>query len=1029
MLRCKQRRRFSLGLIWLLTLCIEMYIIYLAKYYYLAMRILFGSVSPSLCPGRVYMKKWKLILLMLLIAAVSVGMLTACKNNLNAAASIRIKDSIVYLAPTGTYSKYQLEPEVLPSDAADKRLIYSVVKAEDAQYLTVSQTGLLTALGKEKEEAVTVRIKSASNPDVYLDITVYILVAEVKRISFSMNSLELTLGTPKKVTPVITPYYAEEGANLGYEILDPTIATVDAYGNVTPLKSGATTIRIYTITDFAEDMKQAFLPIYVVYSPLNYQIKIRGNKTWVLKQINNDEGYESFWIDVWKEADDPCDPNPQISWYVNDSKIPNSSLEGKFSINFEPSLYASAPTTYEIKAVLRSGSTQVQELILPTLTVYAPLTTFNVRNMTIKESYEINDTIKLIATHGTGQYPPDSYNWYIKDASNPDAQPVFLESTSPVVETAGAAPSGVYNYNVDRLGEYRLICYAVVKGVETMSVEVPLGNFEASAVGNDIYGIYVDGANLNGTYVPYVKWDPLPYDSDMEIQVRNIDSNLQYSMTTDSHPNHFTRNGVYIPENFVNLNESFSVKVKSERYGFTDWVTYSAGSIAEEHYEYLDTFYGDYNSYIVNMEELGEILNFVSLFRPEALKKAGTENSYNLTLCVPFAYAAVSSVYPSGGTSASTDPAEVNAFNLISAAFICYGDTARFSMGYNHIEISGEISITLTFPTDVNTALVPSPVNENEEYPFAAHYTKTPRSSGAALPIDANGDTLSVTTSNQLYYAVSLGFKPLPTAGSPAETVYQIARDVLRRIISDGMNEAEKVHAIYDFLSLEVLYDYELLALSDEENINDYEGFYLEGVFLRGSAVCDGIAKAFNLLCRMEGIASKKISGYVVRNSTQIGHAWNTVNVLGQWYVTDATWGSALNNGSNKELQTHRYLLTTDAVINEAHYTYGVYPASASEQYPVYTNYPISENIAPRASSDGDIEAIADYLLTILNGAPTEVLFEIFVTPAYLLSMGGSLQLTSYLQNTLASAVSGNLLGISISNMGGGYVVIRFVEA
>jgi hypothetical protein len=37
-----------------------------------------------------------------------------------------------------------------------------------------------------------------------------------------------------------------------------------------------------------------------------------------------------------------------------------------------------------------------------------------------------------------------------------------------------------------------------------------------------------------------------------------------------------------------------------------------------------------------------------------------------------------------------------------------------------------------------------------------------------------------------------------------------------------------------------------------------YESFNLEGVFLRGVAVCDGIAKAFHFVCGIEGICQRE---------------------------------------------------------------------------------------------------------------------------------------------------------------------------
>jgi hypothetical protein len=52
------------------------------------------------------------------------------------------------------------------------------------------------------------------------------------------------------------------------------------------------------------------------------------------------------------------------------------------------------------------------------------------------------------------------------------------------------------------------------------------------------------------------------------------------------------------------------------------------------------------------------------------------------------------------------------------------------------------------------------------------HYASVPRAPGSALPIDSNTRTMSVSTSNQLYFAVVLGYRPVPVSGSPAKRNY-----------------------------------------------------------------------------------------------------------------------------------------------------------------------------------------------------------------------------------------------------------------
>jgi transglutaminase-like putative cysteine protease len=175
--------------------------------------------------------------------------------------------------------------------------------------------------------------------------------------------------------------------------------------------------------------------------------------------------------------------------------------------------------------------------------------------------------------------------------------------------------------------------------------------------------------------------------------------------------------------------------------------------------------------------------------------------------------------------------------------------------------------------------------------------------------IESLSESYEVTTSNQLYFLLEHGLKPNPVADSAAEEMYEDAKEILRSIINDDMTEYEKVLAIYEWLINNVTYDYEVLDLLATEDWGNYNAFYLEGVFTDKQAVCDGIAKAFVVLCQIEGISSVRITGDVEGSG---GHAWNKVKIDGQWYVVDATWGNTGLSNSSQELMDYEHLLISD---------------------------------------------------------------------------------------------------------------------
>ena len=71
-------------------------------------------------------------------------------------------------------------------------------------------------------------------------------------------------------------------------------------------------------------------------------------------------------------------------------------------------------------------------------------------------------------------------------------------------------------------------------------------------------------------------------------------------------------------------------------------------------------------------------------------------------------------------------------------------------------------------------------------------------------------------------------------------------------------------------------------------------------------------------MCQIAGLMSEVISGYTKGTLTsrpelkEPHHAWNAVELDGQWYLLDATWGSSLINKTNDFVQTFKegYFLT-----------------------------------------------------------------------------------------------------------------------
>jgi len=94
--------------------------------------------------------------------------------------------------------------------------------------------------------------------------------------------------------------------------------------------------------------------------------------------------------------------------------------------------------------------------------------------------------------------------------------------------------------------------------------------------------------------------------------------------------------------------------------------------------------------------------------------------------------------------------------------------------------------------------------------------------------------------------------------------------------------------------------------------ISDGMPMTITGVFIDNIAVCDGISKAFVVLCQIEGIPCVRVVGY--SQSSDNGHAWNKVKIEGQWFIVDPTWG---NSNTTLGINTVEYLSYQDFMISD----------------------------------------------------------------------------------------------------------------
>lgn len=102
-------------------------------------------------------------------------------------------------------------------------------------------------------------------------------------------------------------------------------------------------------------------------------------------------------------------------------------------------------------------------------------------------------------------------------------------------------------------------------------------------------------------------------------------------------------------------------------------------------------------------------------------------------------------------------------------------------------------------------------------------------------------------------------------------TVYEKATEIVKQCRAEGVSgDYQTALWLHDWLTDNADYDY------------TYGHYHADGVMCGGFGVCDSYAKAYLILLNEAGIPVERVNN--------IEHAWNAVQLGGEWYYTDCTW-------------------------------------------------------------------------------------------------------------------------------------------
>lgn len=186
--------------------------------------------------------------------------------------------------------------------------------------------------------------------------------------------------------------------------------------------------------------------------------------------------------------------------------------------------------------------------------------------------------------------------------------------------------------------------------------------------------------------------------------------------------------------------------------------------------------------------------------------------------------------------------------------------------------------------------------------------------------------------------------KPVFAPDDPVEPIYNAAVGVLDTyVLNDwhkGTEQIRIIHTVHDWLAYTIKYDMELYREFQSGNavIESNPAFDIDGVFLNGLAVCDGLSRAFNFLCAIENIESLRVTG----SYASVPHAWNKVKLDGKWYNVDVTADATeifVGAESSKQL-SHGFFMLSDETMRSfvpRLHNYEVQSWSALEDYDYYS--------------------------------------------------------------------------------------------
>ncbi len=134
--------------------------------------------------------------------------------------------------------------------------------------------------------------------------------------------------------------------------------------------------------------------------------------------------------------------------------------------------------------------------------------------------------------------------------------------------------------------------------------------------------------------------------------------------------------------------------------------------------------------------------------------------------------------------------------------------------------------------------------------------------------------------------------------------------------IDPAMSDVEKALAVHEYFIM----NYNYGRRTNDFEVDPSDAYTAYGIMVNKFGVCEAYTQAYKYIMEQLGIPC------IIVTSTAMNHAWNMINVDGDWYHVDVTWDDSNN--------THRnFLLSDKGIAATGHYAWDGNTAATSTKY------------------------------------------------------------------------------------------------